>query len=63
VREGTEPVTGTAIVKTGPEFEPYRDKVRQKYGMQYRAIQAMGKVRGLFGSNQQSSAAVVITLD
>jgi hypothetical protein len=31
--------------------------------MQYRAIQAMGKVRGLFGSNQQSSAAVVITLD
>ena len=63
VREGTEAVTGTAVVHTGAEFERVRDIVKKKYGLQYTAINVMGKIAKALGRGSGTSAAVVITLD
>lgn len=63
VKDGTEPVTGTATVVTGPEFEPYAAKVKQKYGLFYRGIALLGKFMKLIGRGSGTDAAVLITLD
>ena len=63
VRDGTEPVTGTATVVTGDSFASYADKVRAKYGIQYRGITVLGKFMKLIGRGSGTNAAVVITLD
>ncbi len=63
VKEGTEAVSGTAIVKTGAEFEPYAAMVKKKYGIQYGAMKLVGKFMSLIGRGSGTDAAVVITLD
>ncbi len=63
VEEGTEPVTGSAEVKTGAEFEPYASMVKKKYGVQYGAMKLVGKFMSLIGRGSGTDAAVVITLD
>ncbi|MGA9276215.1 PPOX class F420-dependent oxidoreductase [Ilumatobacter sp.] len=63
VTDGSEPVTGTAQVVTGAAFEPYRDAVKKKYGIQYGAMNVLGKFMSLIGKGSGTDAAVVITLD
>ena len=63
VKDGTDEVTGTATVVTGPEFEPYRAKLKQKYGLFYTAISLWGSFMKRIGRGTGTDAAVVITLD
>lgn len=63
VKDGSEPVSGTATVVTGAEFETYRDAVQRKYGMQYRAISLLGRFMKLIGRGSGTDAAVVVTPD
>jgi PPOX class probable F420-dependent enzyme len=63
VKDGTEPVTGTAVVETGAAFEKRRDAVKSKYGLQYTGITLLGKLMSLIGRGSGTDAAVVITLD
>jgi PPOX class probable F420-dependent enzyme len=63
VKDGTEAVTGTAVVKTGDEFAPYATKVKEKYGIQYGAMKLVGKFMSLIGRGSGTDSAVVITLD
>ncbi|WP_040496330.1 PPOX class F420-dependent oxidoreductase [Ilumatobacter nonamiensis] len=63
VKDGSEAVTGTAEVRTGPEFEPYKAVVKKKYGFQYTAMGLVGKFMSLIGKGSGTDSAVVITLD
>lgn len=63
VRDGTERLTGTAVVATGSDFETYEAKVKSKYGIQYRAIKLLGSFMKLIGRGSGTDAAVVVTLD
>ncbi|MFN3258745.1 MAG: PPOX class F420-dependent oxidoreductase [Ilumatobacter sp.] len=63
VRDGTEPVTGTAVVATGDGFARYEPFLRAKYGLQYRGIKLFGAVMKLIKRGSGTDAAVVITLD
>ena len=63
VKDGTDPVTGTAEVKTGTEFEPYATLVKKKYGVQYSAMMLLGKFMSLIGRGSGTDTAVVVTLD
>ena len=63
VKDGTEPVTGSAQVVTGAEFEPYKSVVKKKYGVQYSVMNALGKFMSLIGKGSGTDSAVVITLD
>lgn len=64
VTEGATPVTGTARLVTGAEFEPVMAATKGKYGIQMTAIQAIGKIRGLLGrGSDDDGGGVVITLD
>src|SRR6056297_473499 len=64
VKPGSEPVTGTAEVLTGgDEFERCRDIVKQKYGLQYRFIELLGKLAKRRGKGSGTDTAVKITLD
>ena len=63
VKDGSEPVTGTAKVVEGAEFERYESMVKQKYGIQYRGIKLLGKFMNLIGKGSGTDAVVLITLD
>ena len=63
VKDGSEPVSGTAVVKTGAEFERYAKAVRDKYGIQYWAMASIGKLMKLLKRGSGTDAAVVVTLD
>ena len=63
VKDGTEPVTGAAAVKTGADFDTYASMVKKKYGVQYGAMKLVGKLMSLIGRGSGTDAAVVITLD
>jgi hypothetical protein len=63
VKDGTEPVTGAATVKTGGDFDVYASMVKKKYGAQYGAMKLLGKFMSLVGRGSGTDAAVVITLD
>ena len=63
VKEGTEPVTGTATVVTGDDFDRYMQAIKSKYGIQFHAIKLVGKFMSLIGKGSGTDAAVVITLD
>jgi PPOX class probable F420-dependent enzyme len=63
VKDGTEPVAGAAVVKSGAEFEPYASMVKKKYGIQYGAMKLVGQLMGLIGKGSGTDTAVVITLD
>lgn len=64
VLSDSEPVTGTAVVVTGgPDFEHCRSVIKQKYGIQFRAIELLGKIAKLRGKGSGTDTAVKITLD
>lgn len=64
VSDVSSPTSGTAEVVHGAEFEAVLAAVKGKYGWQMTAIQAFGKVRGLFSKKDNGeSCAIVITLD
>jgi len=63
VKDGTDPVAGSATVVEGEAFVPYATIVKQKYGVQYHAMKMVGKVMSLLGKGSGTDAAVVITLD
>lgn len=63
VREGTEPVTGTAVLKSGADFDSVAAIVKKKYGLQYTGITLVGKVAKLIGKGSGTDTAVVVTLD
>jgi len=61
VRAGTEPVEGTAQIRTGADFEQVRNCVGKKYGIQFAAITLWGKLTRLVGKGSGTDCAVVIT--
>jgi len=63
VTDGSSPVTGSAEVVSGAEFEPYKSIVKKKYGVQYAAMNVLGKFMSLIGKGSGTDSAVVITLD
>ena len=63
VKDGSEPVTGSADVVTGAEFERYKSIVKKKYGIQYGAMNVLGKFMSLIGKGSGTDSAVVVTLD
>jgi PPOX class probable F420-dependent enzyme len=63
VREGTEPIDGTAVVLDGDGFERVRERVAAKYGFQYRLWGWGQKVAALRGRPAKPDRAIVITLD
>ena len=63
VTAGSEPVTGTAVLVAGDEFEQIRGLVKSKYGVMYYIMLGVGRVQGLFKSGfSAADSAVVITL-
>ena len=64
ITQGTEIVSGTAVLATGgSDFDRVRSKIKGKYGFMVTMIIAMNKVRGLLGKGGDSDTAVIITLD
>ena len=61
--EGRAQVSGTATTVTGDGFDRYRDAIRSKYGIQFHAINLVGKFMKLIGKGSGTDCAVVITLD
>ena len=59
VTEGTEPVSGTAEVVTGPEAEPVRAVIKAKYGWQVTMIGIINRVM----RRPPSAAGLIVTLD
>ncbi|MGH1488136.1 MAG: PPOX class F420-dependent oxidoreductase [Acidimicrobiales bacterium] len=62
VTPGTEIVSGTAEIITGPQFDEVKTKVKAKYGFMVSIISAMNAVRKVLGKGGPSDSAVVITL-
>lgn len=62
ITPGTEVVSGTAELHTGPEFERVRAGVKKKYGFMVNLIIIANTIGGLFGKGGDSDTAVVITL-
>ena len=63
VTPGTEPVSGTAELATGADFDRVRGAIKAKYGFMVNVIIAINKIGGLFGKGGDSDTAVIITLD
>jgi len=63
ITAGTDPVSGTAVLAQGADFDRVRAKIKGKYGFMVNVIVAVNKVRGMFGKGGDSDTAVIITLD
>lgn len=63
VRDGTEPVTGTAVVGTGAAYDRVAALIKKKYGVQFTMISVIGKAAKLIGKGSGTDTAVVVTLD
>jgi len=63
VTEGTDDVSGTAVLATGADFDRVRVAVKKKYGFMVNVVIVMNKIGGLFGKGGDSDTAVIITLD
>ena len=55
-------VSAIAEVRTGDAFAPIEQAIKQKYGWQYTAINALGKLRNLRGKGDEN-CGVVLTLE
>ena len=64
VKGGTSPVSGTAEIVTGAEFDAMLAKVRAKYGYQVTLINGLHFFQRLLRrGGHDSDCAVIITLD
>lgn len=63
VRDGTEPVKGSATTAMGSEFDRVSALIKKKYGIQFTMISAVGKVAKLIGKGSGTDTAVIISLD
>jgi PPOX class probable F420-dependent enzyme len=63
VTAGSAPLSGTAVLVSGAEYEQVRSLVKAKYGAQFHVMIAMGKVSALFGKSTAGDSAVVISPD
>ena len=63
VVDGSEPVSGTADVVQGADFERVRDRIKAKYGVQFTLISMIGNLARIFRRGSGTDTAVVITLD
>lgn len=63
VTEGSDEVSGNAVVVQGEEFLKIRDLVKAKYGVQLAIVRFLGKVQKMLGKASGLDAAVIITLD
>jgi len=63
VKDGSEPIDGTAVIAGGPDFERVRSKIKDKYGWQASFFAALAKTAKLFGKDKVSDHAVLVTLD
>jgi len=63
-KPGTSPVTGTAVVVSGPERDVIYEKVVAKYGLMTKITRFLAKVGGFVKRKDQPYAdrAVVVTL-
>lgn len=60
---GSDIVSGTATLATGPEFDRVRSKVKDKYGFMVTIISTVNKLGGLLGKGGDSDTAVIMALD
>lgn len=60
---GTEPVSGSAEIRSGADFSRVEAIVKKKYGLQYTGIKLVGKMAKLVGKGSGTDTAVVITLN
>ena len=63
VSAGSEPISGTAQVLDGDDFDRVRGKIKAKYGIQVSVLILGAKIAKLFGKDVGSDSAIVITLD
>jgi len=63
VKDGSEPINGTAVVASGPDFDRVRARIKAKYGWQVSLIGLLAKAAKLVGKDQTSDHAILITLD
>lgn len=61
--DGSEAVSGTAVVGGEGDFERVRSMIKAKYGWQVTMVTTIGKVAKLFGKERLSTTAIIITLD
>ncbi len=63
VSDGSEPISGTATIGRGPDFERVRAKIKAKYGWQVTLIDLAAKAAKLVGKDRATDCAVIIELD
>lgn len=63
VRDGSDPVTGTAVLESGAGFDRVAAIVKKKYGVQYTMITMVGKMAKMIGKGSGTDTAVIVTLD
>ncbi len=62
VKDGTEPVTGTAKVVNGAAFDVMNKKVKKKYGFQLKIINFMHAIPGA-KTGHHNDRGVIVTLN
>jgi hypothetical protein len=62
VKDNTEPVSGTAEIVAGADFDTMRAKVKEKYGYQLKIINFMHALPGI-RTGLPNDRAVIVTLD
>ena len=62
VADGATTVSAIAEVRTGDAFAPIETAIKAKYGWQYIAINALGKLRNLRGKGDEN-CGIVLTLE
>lgn len=62
VSDGSPTVSAVAEVLTGADFAPIEAAIKSKYGWQYTAISALGKLRNLRGKGDEN-CGIRLTLE
>ncbi len=60
VKEGTEPVSATAVVSK-EDFSSVASAIGKKYGIQYKAIMLLGKFMKLIGRGFGTDTAIIVS--
>ncbi len=63
IRAGTSAVSGVAEVRQDATFDQVRNRIKDKYGIQFTLTSLVGVGAKLLGRGSGTDAAVVITLD
>ncbi len=62
INEGSEPLTGTAIIAYDADFVRVRKAIQVKYGFEVTLIRLLVWLKTLFGGGGPTDCAIIITL-